>query len=35
MTTFQAQLERLRLMNNALLVRVFLARIARDPRFRP
>lgn len=28
-------LERLRRMNNALLVRVILARIARDPRFKP
>lgn len=34
MTAFQAQLERLRLMNNALLVRVFLMRIARDARWR-
>lgn len=29
-----AQLERLLLMNNALIVRVFLLRIARDRRFR-
>lgn len=34
MNAIVAQLERLRLMNNALIVRVFLLRIARDRRFR-
>lgn len=34
MNSLVAQLERLRLMNNAMIVRVFLLRIARDRRFR-
>jgi hypothetical protein len=34
MDTMEA-LDRIRRMNNALLVRVILARIARDPRFQP
>lgn len=34
MNTIQAQIERLRLFNNRLMVLAFLLRVARDPRFR-
>lgn len=33
--TILAQLERLRLLNNRLLVLAFLMRVAKDKRFRP
>jgi hypothetical protein len=34
-SSVMADLERLRRLNNALYVRVVLARLARDPRFKP